>query len=303
MAAPQNVIVCLYDCDGTLIRGDMQTPFLKSVGINSTAFFKESDQMAERERVKNQVEIDYENAYMLLLLDYVHEGKLPPLSNQDLRTYGKMLQGITFKGLPDFFFRTKEMVSEDPHYHEHDITVEHYIVSTGLKEMILGSPLNLGGVLNGVYASEFRERDGKIAQIARAVGHQKKTEFLYMVNKGSNVPPHVNVNNNLPEEERRVPWYNILYFGDSGMKMTDHAAFATIRHMEVRSNGRKGKAVAVYDPESDQAQQRARGFLEAGRVHYVTSADYSINGATFRLAKALIKEAADQICLRNEYGR
>ena len=182
MPQPQNVIVCLYDCDGTLIRGDMQAPFLRTFGIDSTKFFQESDELMERERKENGVEIDYENAYMLLLLDYVESGKLPPLSNSNLRDYGKLLSEIIFDGLPDYFQIIKDLVLEDHRYREHGITLEHYIASTGLKEIILGSPLNCGG-LDGVYASEFREKNGVIAQIARAVGHQKKTQFLHMINR------------------------------------------------------------------------------------------------------------------------
>lgn len=63
-----------------------------------------------------------------------------------------------------------------------DITVEHYVISTGMKETIMGS--DLGKHLSGVFASEFYEEDGVIAGIARVVGHAKKTEFVHLINKG-----------------------------------------------------------------------------------------------------------------------
>src|SRR3989338_8834026 len=203
MSQPQNIIACLYDCDGTLIRGNMQEPMLKNRGMGIDAFWEEADGMPQQQRSQG-VNVDGENGYLIRMLQAAHEpGPLQNLSNASLRQYGQLI--IPFPGLPDFFFRMKQVIEENERYQDKGIQVEHYIVSTGLKEMIVGSVLNPAEALSGIYASEFMEEAGVITYIARAVGHQKKTEFLHMVNKGANIDPKIDVNDDISDHEKRVP--------------------------------------------------------------------------------------------------
>lgn len=44
-----------------------------------------------------------------------------------------------YNGVPDIFVRTREMVNDKPEFQKYRILVEHYIVSTGMAEMIRGS--------------------------------------------------------------------------------------------------------------------------------------------------------------------
>ncbi|MBI2151672.1 haloacid dehalogenase-like hydrolase, partial [Candidatus Woesearchaeota archaeon] len=230
----QNILALIYDFDQTLIPGFMQEPLFKKYGVDGDEFWAESAALRSSAAQKG-INMDGECAYMNLILRYVKNGKFPSLSNQELQDLGKEI--VFYTGLPEFLGRIKENIEKEPRFEKHQITVEHYVISTGLKPMILGS--GIGDKLNDVFASEFMEDDnGVVCEIARTVGHLKKTEFIHLINKGGNVDKSVKVEDVVPNEYRRIPFQNMCYIGDG---QTDISSMATI-------NGRGGTSLAAYNP-------------------------------------------------------
>lgn len=150
--------------------------------------------------------------------------------------------------------------------------------------MVKGSAI--GPELEGVFASEYNtDENGIICEIARAVGHTKKTEFLHLINKGGNKDPSIDVNGLLPRELRRIPFENMIYIGDGP---TDVPCFATLNH-------RNGISIGVYNPESAEAFQKAYQLREQNRVFSFGEADYRTDSHTFRTIFQAVTGIAERI--------
>lgn len=275
MPTLQNIIALFYDCDMTLTSSYMQRPIFEKYKHDEEEFWSETKGRRE-EAKKKGINLDLEISYMNLLME-----KFPDLSNQELKELGKEIP--LFPGLPDFFEKINQVIKGEEKYKLHNITIEHYVISTGLKEMVEGL---LGKHLDGIFASEFLENEeGKIYQIARSIGYSKKTEFLHLINKGGNIDERIDVNGVLPHEFRRIPFENMIYVGDG---VTDVPCFATL-------NRRGGKSFAVYDPKSELAFQQAYLLREQGRVFDFGPADYSEDSHIFKSLLYTVRQRADQI--------
>lgn len=259
--ALENILAILFDFDFTLSAEYMQDALFRKYNVDSKAFWEEKRQLVEKAKQRG-INYDDECAYLNLMLRYVREGQFPKLSNTELRELGKDIK--LYDGLPDFLPRLQEKITKDPHYAPYNICLEFYVISSGLKEMVLGSPV--GPYLTGVFGSEFMEDDtGVIAEIARTIGFVKKTEFIFHINKGANVNPDINVNGRLPHELRRVPFENMIYIGDGA---NDVPCFAML-------SDRGGKSVAVYNPDPKSAAfQQAYELQKDKRLFTFAPADY-----------------------------
>jgi len=284
MAELQNIIAICYDFDLTLSPHYMQEPIFKKFGIDTHAFFKETDDIVDEARTKG-VCYDKDCSYMNFMLRYVRDGRLSGLNNAMLREIGQEIE--LYPGLPDYFTRIKDIVRSEEKYKRYGINVEHYVISTGLKEMVLGNAV--GQYIDGVFASEFYEIDGVIAEIARTVGHAKKTEFLHLINKGGNVDTRIDVNSLFPKEFRRVPFEQMIYIGDGP---TDVPCLAMMKH-------RNGKGIAVYGPKEKSFKQ-AFQLQQDERVLAFAPADYSSGSHLSNILESVVREMADKIVLRRE---
>lgn len=280
MGVSQNIIACFYDCDQTLIPEFMQEPMLRHLGVDPEEFWKDNNNLKKEAKAVG-VDINHENAYMINLLHYIEEGKLPPLSNADLQRYGLFI--TVYPGLPEFFLRTKKLVQQ--HYENQNIKLEHYIISTGLRKMIQGSPLNVPGAIDQIFASEFLEYNGVIRWPARNVGFIEKTRYLYEANKGVNVDPSIDVNKRMPSDQRRIYFENMIYVGDG---FTDVPCMAlTIE--------RRGTSIGVYDPNRSKAFHELQELLKDGRISRMAQTDYRRGGEASEAIEQSIVRAAEKI--------
>ena len=118
------VLAICYDFDKTLSPDDMQAQgYIQSVGYDVREFWTESNGLA------SQNDMDQNLAYMLLMKKKA-AGKLV-FTRENLENYGAKV-GL-FPGVEDWFERIRAYGAE------HDVIVEHYIISSGLKEMIEGT--------------------------------------------------------------------------------------------------------------------------------------------------------------------
>ena len=296
----------VWDFDQTLIPGYMQRPLFAEYDIDPSQFWAEAnalpDQYGERD-----VPVTPDSAYLNHMLSYTWEGKFPDLSNEKPRSYGAKLD--FYDGMPEFMECIATAIAEDAKYRHHEIRVEHYIVSTGLRQIIEGSPIR--DKVRDVWASEFIEQplglSGQmrlpvgdspvvggpaptITQIGYAIDNTTKTRALFEINKGVNVEPEIDVNGVMPESERRVPLPNMICIADGP---SDVPMFSVVK----RSGG---KTFAVYDPGNTQHFDQVSRLVEQERVIASFPADYSEDNAAWLWLHRAARQIADEIVKRRE---
>jgi hypothetical protein len=288
----QNVIAVIWDFDKTLSPQYMQTPLFDAYGIDEQTFWAEVAALPAY-YARADVRVQRDTCYLGHLLSYVQHGRMPGLTNAKLRECGARIS--FFPGIPELFDRLGGDLSEEP-FHDLGLHVEHYVVSTGLRELIQGSAI--ASKLAGIWASEFIEtpagpdfdharmpEPGAISQIAGFLDHTTKTRALFEINKGVNRYEGISVNDRVPEEERRVPFENMIYVADGP---SDIPSFSV-----VRKEG--GLAYAVYDPDSPEQFAQAVALQEQGRVDAYGPADYRPGSQTDFWLQLQVRRMAERI--------
>ena len=297
----QNVIACIWDFDKTLIPEYMQSPLFKRYGVDESEFWMETNALVD-EYHKRGYRLSGEIGYLNHLLTYVLSGKMSGLNNKILKEIGKEIK--FYPGLPDFFEESKMWVSERPEFIKQDIKLEHYIVSTGLAQIIRGS--KIAPYVDGIWGCEFIESplqpgflkqgelsiaaEAEIAQIGMVIDNTTKTRALFEINKGTNKNATIDVNSNVKAEDRRIPFQNMIYIADGP---SDVPSFSV-----VKSNG--GKAYGVYNPaRSDEFAQNDR-LRQAGRIDHYGEADYTSKSNTANWLKLQIMIMCNKIITNRE---
>ncbi|HOD95450.1 MAG TPA: haloacid dehalogenase-like hydrolase [Candidatus Hydrogenedentes bacterium] len=288
----QNIIAVIWDFDKTLSPHYMQTPLFQHYNVDESQFWKEVQALPAYYK-KAGITVHQDTCYLGHLLTYVRAGIMKGLSNALLREMGKKID--FYPGIPDIFDRLKKILDSQK-YQEIDLHLEHYVVSTGLAEMIRGSVV--AEHLSGIWASEFIEtpaapafnpdtspEPGEITQLAGCLDNTTKTRAIFEINKGVNKKENISVNDTIPESERRVPIKNMIYIADGP---SDVPSFSVIcKH--------GGKAYAVYDTDSTARFSQVDDLQRSGRVDSYGPADYREGGHTDMWLKKYITAIADRI--------
>jgi len=299
----QNIIACIWDFDKTLIPGYMQEPLFEHYQVDPKKFWQEVGELPNYYRKSGLEMIASDTAYLNHILTYVREGVFKDLDNRTLRRLGGDIK--FYQGLPGFFDEVKNMVRNNPGYRQHEIQVEHYVVSTGLLQMILGSVI--APYLDGVWGCEFVEQPPPpgylaqstaensaqpqiISQLAYALDNTTKTRAIFEINKGSNKIPDINVNAKIPDEDRRVPFQNMIYVADGP---SDVPVFSIVNRFG-------GRTFAVYRPGSKEEFSQVNNLQKQGRVQSFGEANYIEGSQTAMWIKNAISEIADLIVENRE---
>lgn len=215
-----------YDFDKTLSPDDMQTfTLIPSFGIDKDKFWAETDAFARENSMESNL------SWMFMLVRYSRFlGK--SLKREYFRAIGAQVE--LYRGVTDWFARTTAYAAQ------RGIELEHYIISSGLKEIIEGSAIAKN--FKRIYASSYLyTTDGVAEWPAQAINYTNKTQFIFRIAKGFLEEYDERVNDSMPEENLRIPYENIVYIGDSA---TDIPCMRL-----VKSKG--GYSVGVYDPEKN----------------------------------------------------
>ena len=257
------VLAVCYDFDKTLSPTNMQAQgYIQSVGYDVDEFWKKTDGLAADN------DMDKNLAYMYVMMEEAR-GRLI-FNRKKLEEYGSRVK--LFPGVEGWFDRLNEYGKQ------RGVTVEHYIISSGLKEMIDGTDIARRGVFKKVYASSFYYDDrGMAVWPAQVVNFTNKTQFLFRIVKGVLDVNNDNVNDFFLPEDLRVPFRNMVYIGDSD---TDIPCMKL-----VNTNG--GHSIGVYDPVTKNKDHVLR-MLRENRVRYIAPADYSEGAELDKLLKAII---------------
>ncbi|HTB62946.1 MAG TPA: HAD family hydrolase [Opitutales bacterium] len=298
----REIVAVVWDFDKTLVPGYMQAPIFEHFGVDGRQFWAEVNKLPEI-YARRGIHASKDTIYLNHLLSYVRNGPMRGLSNKLLRELGGKLK--FFSGLPKLFGDLREVARLRPEYIRHEISLEHYIISTGLAEMIRGSAI--APSVDGIYGCEFVENplppnfgrqdemaldgaDWEIAQIGVMVDNTIKTRFIFEINKGSNKNPAIDVNAVVRAEDRRVPIKNMIYVADGP---SDVPVFSVVRR-----NG--GQTYAVYDPANPAEFAQNDSLLQTGRIHAYGPADYRPESSTALWLKMHVRSICDRIVRERE---
>ncbi len=274
------VLAICYDFDRTLTPEEMQSQgIIQALGFDPTSFWNKSNAFAE------QNDMDQNLAYMFQISDLA-EGKIV-VNKQTFLDYGSKV--ILYPGVEEWFERIKKYGQEK------GVIIEHYIISSGIKEMIEGTSIAKAGCFEKIYANSyyFNEK-GAVRWPAQVINYTNKTQFLFRIMKGVLNINDFGVNDYFKPEDIRIPFRNIVYIGDSD---------SDIPCMKVvTSNG--GHSVGVYDPEI-QDKTKVYKMMREKRIKYFAPSDYREGTQLDELIKAIIERTAsnerlEQIHIENE---
>jgi hypothetical protein len=297
----QNIISCIWDFDKTLIPGYMQAPLFRRYGVDEANFWNEVNSLAEHYRRRGNT-VSGESAYLNHLLTYVRHGRMKGLSNAILRECGREI--VFYPGLPEAFRELRDLARSKPEYVKHDITLEHYIVSTGLAEMIRGS--RIATFVDGIWGCEFIENplppgfltqtelgidpSMEINQVGSIIDNTIKTRAIFEINKGTNKNPAIDVNAQIKPEDRRIPFQNMIYTADGP---SDVPCFSVVK-------GHGGLTYGVHHPTRRDEFAQNDKLRQVGRIDHYGPADFTPNSPTMRWLTMHVQDMCDRIVTDRE---
>ncbi|MDO4548900.1 MAG: HAD family hydrolase [Clostridia bacterium] len=255
------IAALVYDYDHTLSPRDMQEySFLPGLGVEPDDFWASCRVCAIENRMDGVL------AYMFRM-QQVAKGKMP-LTRETLVRLGEDIE--FFPGVTGWFERVNEIGRGL------GVEVEHYIISSGLKEIIEGS--RIAEYFKAVFATSFvYDATGQAVWPATAVNYTSKTQYLFRINKGIlDVTNDRDLNAFTPEQDRRVPFTNMIYIGDG---LTDVPCMKLTRL-------KGGYSIAVYAPGEHAL---ADDMLRQKRADFVTEADYSRGSEIERVVDMMLR--------------
>lgn len=259
------VLAICYDFDKTLSPDDMQAQgYIQSVGYEVEFFWKESNGLAESN------DMDQNLAYMYTMIQKARGRFI--FNREALMDYGAKVS--LFPGVDTWFKRIREYGETK------GVIVEHYIISSGLKEMIEGT--KVANEFEKIYASSFYyDENGEAQWPAQVINYTSKTQFLFRIVKGTLDVNDSGVNDYFNPEDIRIPFRNMVYIGDSD---TDIPCMKLV-------NSHSGHSIGVYNPETKD-RRKVYKMMEDKRIKYFAPADYTDNSELDKLVKAIIDQTA-----------
>lgn len=259
------VIAIMYDFDKTLCTKDMQDyGFIPSLRMQPSQFWKKANGFG--------VEKDMDGilAYMYTMIAECKRLNIP-LTRESLNENGRSIE--LFPGVKEWFDRVTLYGAAQ------GVQIEHYVISSGLKEIIEGS--GIADKFTKIFACEFLySEEGNAIWPKTAVNYTNKTQFVYRINKGVlDISNDVDLNRSMPDDSKRVPFSNMIYIGDG---LSDVPCMKMMKAYG-------GCAIAVYQ---DSNRSKVEELLKSDRVDFIFPADYSEVGALNRTVHNIIKRMA-----------
>lgn len=264
MAEKMPVVAMMYDFDKTLSTKDMQEySFIPKLGLTAQEFWAQSNALAKEQKMDRIL------SYMYMMVR-MSKDKHQPIRREDFVALGKKIQ--LYPGVEDWFVRINAFGLEQ------GVRVEHYLISSGLKEIVEGC--SIFDQFKEVYASEFLYDENGVAVWPKlAVNYTAKTQFLFRINKGVlDISNDLDLNRSIPDELRPVPFRNMIYIGDG---LTDVPCMKLVKL-------NRGQSLAVYK------KGKATGYslLTDKRVDLIAPADYREGKKLDTLVKMILQKMA-----------
>ena len=241
------IIAFLYDFDKTLCTTDMEDyAFIPCLGYTPAEFWGRANAFGWENRMDGLL------AYMYTMIQECAAQNIK-LDRAFLNHCGESIQ--LFPGVREWFARINAFGESL------GVQVEHYVISSGLREIIEGS--GIAQEFREIYACEFYyNENGDACWPKLDVNFTNKTQFVYRINKGIlDVSRDKELNDSMPDDSKRVPFTNMIYMGDG---LSDVPCMKMMRAYG-------GQAIAVYQASNRQGVEK---LLADGRVDFIFPADY-----------------------------
>jgi len=262
-----NIIAMIYDFDGTLSPNNMQEDTIfKAYGIDKEKFWEKSQALAKQ---------GYERtlAYLKLLIhDEIFLRK--PIRRSDLTGLANEIE--YYPGVRDFFDRIAAFVAAIPEFNKWGVEIEHYIISSGMKEILEGA--DIYHHFKKVYACEYDYEDGRPIFPKVVINDTNKTQFLFRINKGK-LDLSEDINSHMEAEDRRIPFRNMIYIGDS---LTDIPSMTVMHKFG-------GHSVAVFDPQKE-IPPLVMDMVREKRADHLAPADFQEDSLLTKILHQTLKK-------------
>ena len=265
-------VALMYDFDKTLCTTDMQNyGFMQDLGMEPKDFW------AACGEVSNKYGMDKILSYMYMMIKKTQEKGIS-MTKEYLNYLGKSV--VLYRGVQTWFDRINEFGNSL------DVDVEHYIISSGVKEIIEGT--SIAKYFKKIYACKFvyDEQTNEAIWPAMAINFTQKTQYLFRISKGAlDEHDEEKLNSDTKDEKRAIQYRNMIYVGDG---LTDIPCMQLLKD-------KGGKAIALYQP---QYKDKILPLIEDKRINSVCVADYSTNSTLEKTVKLMIENMATLESLR-----
>ena len=258
------IVALIYDFDGTLAPGNMQEfGFIQAMGTTKEEFWEKSNSLAVDQDASDVL------AYMKMMYDEAR-AKGISLRREDFMRFGRDID--FFEGVRGWFKLVNDYGAA------HGVRVEHYINSSGLKEMVEGTAI--AKEFKHIFAGSYiYNEEGEAVWPGIAVDYTNKTQFLFKINKGIfSARDSKMVNASTAENKKRVPFAHMIYFGDGE---TDVPSMKIVGMFG-------GNPIAVFDPKNEKKRAVAAKLKRQGRVRFIAPAVYTPDSKAYKLVCAII---------------
>jgi hypothetical protein len=273
----KKTIALVYDFDGTLSPRPMQEySFLPQLGIDPAEFWAECGRIARAQGADPLI------TYMHLMYKKAKEKGLV-INRADLVAQGRDV--ALFPGVEEWFEAIADYIKIRAE--SHGVQLRHYLVSSGLTEIIEGTRIRKH--FHNVFASEYWFDAYELPYPKRVITDTGKTQYLFRINKGIEDLGE-SINAHMPEDARPIPFSNMIYFGDGE---TDVPSMALMR-----KSG--GHAIAVHPEEKGRGFETCVELFRAGRVDFYAAADYRRGSDLFKRTCLLVDRILADIAVREE---
>lgn len=280
--AAQNIIAIVYDFDGTLSPGNMQEETIfKAYGIDKKKFWARSQSLVIRRGYEKTL------AYLKLLIDDP-VFKKRPLTKRKLKEFANRVP--YYPGVDEGYFdQLDAFIQSLPEVTETGITLEHYIISSGLQEILDG--VSIRKFFKKIYACAYDFQSGRPVFPKLVINDTNKTQFLFRINKGK-LKLSESINEHMPETERRIPFRNMIYVGDG---ITDVPSMTVIQKAG-------GNAIAVYDP-ARRVPRAVKAMVAEHRAEHFAPADFRPQSLFVKILRQTLKKIIASIVYRSSAER
>ena len=263
----------VYDFDGTLSKRNMQEyDFIPKLKMKSKKFWNDVNVQAKKHGADKIL------TYMYWMIKKAGEDEVGlSVRKEDFRNYGRNVE--LFDGVRPWFRRINDFGRK------RGLRVEHYIVSSGIQEMIKASPIRRS--FKKIFASSFiYDNSGVATWPALGINYTTKTQFLFRINKGClDITDDKKINQYVQKKDRPIPFERMIYIGDGD---TDIPCMKLVRDQG-------GYSIAVYRPRAYRARDKALDLVNEGRVDYVVAANYRPNKKLDNIVKSIINKISADV--------
>lgn len=252
----KTIVAICYDFDSTLSTHEMQYWLAPKLDMTIGEFWANQDKMKG---------VDFVLSYLWLTLEQCQK-KGVRVTREFLQSCGGDIE--FYSGVKTWFKRLNDYALSK------DIVLEHYIISTGNKEMIEGTPIFKE--FKKIYGCEFLyNKNGEAFWPKFVVNGTTKTQYLFRINKGIEDDDFMEAKVNKRVEKKRVEFRNMIYIGDG---ITDIPCMTLVKE-------KGGTAIAVY---SEDKKHVGENLIKDKRVNFACPADYSSGSGLDKIVKLVI---------------